>query len=72
MKYHPDKNPGDEEANKKFSEVGNGTFLAHTNMCDYELGHLQKSNTDWKDKSGAAFLVRAALHLYFVLCDIKF
>ena len=24
LKYHPDKNPGSEEANKKFSEINNG------------------------------------------------
>lgn len=26
LKYHPDKNQGNEEANKKFSEINNGKF----------------------------------------------
>ena len=25
MKYHPDKNPDNEEANKRFAEINNGT-----------------------------------------------
>lgn len=25
LKYHPDKNPGNEEANKKFADINNGT-----------------------------------------------
>lgn len=25
LKYHPDKNPGNEEANKRFAEINNGT-----------------------------------------------
>lgn len=24
LKYHPDKNPGNEEANKRFSDINNG------------------------------------------------
>jgi DnaJ family protein B protein 11 len=24
LKYHPDKNPGNEEANKRFAEINNG------------------------------------------------
>lgn len=34
LKYHPDKNQGNEEANKKFAEINNGNrfILAdHTN-----------------------------------------
>lgn len=27
LKYHPDKNPGNEEANKKFAEISNGTYI---------------------------------------------
>lgn len=27
LKYHPDKNQGNEEANKKFAEINNGTLL---------------------------------------------
>lgn len=27
LKYHPDKNPGNEEANKKFAEINNGELL---------------------------------------------
>ena len=26
LKYHPDKNPGNEEANKRFADINNGTF----------------------------------------------
>ena len=26
LKYHPDKNQGNEEANKKFAEISNGNF----------------------------------------------
>ena len=25
LKYHPDKNPDNEEANKRFAEINNGT-----------------------------------------------
>lgn len=28
LKYHPDKNQGNEEANKKFAEINNGTNLS--------------------------------------------
>jgi len=27
LKYHPDKNQGNEEANKKFAEINNGIFI---------------------------------------------
>jgi preprotein translocase subunit Sec63 len=27
LKYHPDKNPNDEEATKKFAEISNGARL---------------------------------------------
>jgi preprotein translocase subunit Sec63 len=27
LKYHPDKNPNDEEATKKFAEISNGACL---------------------------------------------
>ena len=27
LKYHPDKNPGNEEANKRFADINNGTFF---------------------------------------------
>lgn len=26
LKYHPDKNPGNEEANKRFADINNGIF----------------------------------------------
>lgn len=26
LKYHPDKNQGNEEANKRFADINNGTF----------------------------------------------
>lgn len=29
IKYHPDKNPGDDAAQKKFIEVANGTLPPH-------------------------------------------
>ena len=29
LKYHPDKNQGNEEANKRFAEISNGNFLPH-------------------------------------------
>lgn len=28
LKYHPDKNQGNEEANKKFAEINNGNNLS--------------------------------------------
>lgn len=27
LKYHPDKNQGNEEANKRFADINNGTFV---------------------------------------------
>lgn len=27
LKYHPDKNQGNDEANKKFAEINNGDYL---------------------------------------------
>lgn len=27
LKYHPDKNPGNEEANLRFAEINNGAYL---------------------------------------------
>lgn len=27
LKYHPDKNQGNEEANKRFAEINNGKIL---------------------------------------------
>ena len=27
LKYHPDKNQGNEEANKRFADINNGTFF---------------------------------------------
>lgn len=27
LKYHPDKNPGNEEANKRFAEINNGSNI---------------------------------------------
>lgn len=27
LKYHPDKNQGNEEANKKFAEINNGSYF---------------------------------------------
>ena len=27
LKYHPDKNQGNEDANKKFAEINNGRYL---------------------------------------------
>jgi DnaJ family protein B protein 11 len=27
LKYHPDKNPDNEEATKKFAEINNGTVV---------------------------------------------
>jgi DnaJ family protein B protein 11 len=29
LKYHPDKNQGNEEATKKFAEISNGTLHIH-------------------------------------------
>ena len=29
LKYHPDKNQGNEEANLRFAEISNGIFLLH-------------------------------------------
>lgn len=28
LKYHPDKNQGNEEANKRFAEINNGRFYS--------------------------------------------
>ena len=33
LKYHPDKNPNNEEANKRFAEINNGTSRL---MCCYD------------------------------------
>lgn len=27
LKYHPDKNQGNEEANRRFAEISNGNFV---------------------------------------------
>lgn len=39
LKYHPDKNPGNEEANKRFAEINNGSnnFFFNVLNCNYEL-----------------------------------
>lgn len=31
LKYHPDKNQGNEEANKRFADINNGTFFIYNN-----------------------------------------
>ena len=31
LKYHPDKNQGNEEANKRFADINNGTFFLYNN-----------------------------------------
>lgn len=30
LKYHPDKNQGNEEATRKFAEINNGIFMLHS------------------------------------------
>ena len=32
LKYHPDKNQGNEEANLRFAEISNGIFLLLLNL----------------------------------------
>ena len=33
LKYHPDKNQGNEEANKRFAEINNGISIIYTCLC---------------------------------------
>lgn len=32
LKYHPDKNQGNEEANKRFAEINNGNFCSFLSL----------------------------------------
>lgn len=37
LKYHPDKNQGNEEANKKFAEISNGILSIYLSNLFYSL-----------------------------------
>ena len=37
LKYHPDKNQGNEEANKKFAEISNGRNLLLCALCVWKF-----------------------------------